>query len=75
MTTGHLFDPTTATEPAPEPVKKSPVRRRLLRVAAWAAGLVVLAAIVFVATPSPIHPLAWSPQPAPALTGVLAPND
>jgi sugar lactone lactonase YvrE len=30
---------------------------------------------VFVATPSPIHPLAWNPAPAPALTGVLAPNN
>ncbi|MEO4047365.1 SMP-30/gluconolactonase/LRE family protein [Pseudomonas sp. CAU 1711] len=26
-------------------------------------------------TPSPIDPLAWQPQPAPAMTGALEPND
>ena len=26
-------------------------------------------------TPSPIDPLAWQPQPAPLMTGVLEPND
>jgi sugar lactone lactonase YvrE len=44
-------------------------------VAAWSASLLVLAALVFLAIPSPIHPLGWNPPPAPALTGVLAPNE
>ncbi|MFS2126791.1 SMP-30/gluconolactonase/LRE family protein [Pseudomonas sp. Pseusp97] len=42
-------------------------------------GLVVLLALalaVYLAlTPSPIDPLAWSPPKAPAMTGVMEPND
>jgi len=40
----------------------------------WVAGLLGLASAVFLAIPSPIRPLAWSPPPAPPMTGVLAPN-
>ncbi|MFG3714915.1 SMP-30/gluconolactonase/LRE family protein [Micromonospora sp. NPDC047730] len=65
---------TTATTHSAAPAKKSPARRRLLRVTAWSAGLFVLAGMVFLAIPSPIDPLAWSTPPAPAMTGVLAPN-
>jgi len=57
------------------PAQPRSLRRRLLRGTAWAAGLVTLAVAVFLAIPSPIHPLAWNPPPAPALTGVLAPNE
>lgn len=42
---------------------------------ACCASLAVVAALIFLAIPSPIHPLAWNPPPAPALTGVLAPNN
>ena len=57
------------------PAKPRSLRRRLLRGTAWAVGLVTLAVAVFLAIPSPIHPLAWNPPPAPALTGVLALNE
>ena len=57
-----------------KPAKKSKTRRRLLRVTGWSTGLIALAALVFLAIPSPIHPLAWNPPPAPAATGVLAAN-
>jgi streptogramin lyase len=50
-------------------------RARALRVAAWGASVPALAAGIFVALPSPIHPLAWTPQPAPEPIGVLAPNN
>ena len=33
------------------------------------------AACYLAITPSPIQPLAWQPQPAPLMTGVLEPND
>jgi sugar lactone lactonase YvrE len=66
----------SAIEPAPaKPASKPKARGRVLRVAAWSAGVLVAVAGVLVALPSPIHPLAWTPQPAPALTGVLAPNE
>lgn len=39
-------------------------------------ALILVAAAAYLAvTPSPIDPLAWQPQPAPAMTGVLEPND
>ena len=66
--------PAPATPAAGKPARR-PRRRRALRAAAWAAGALVVAAGVFAALPSPIRPLAWTPQPAPALTGVLAPNE
>jgi sugar lactone lactonase YvrE len=69
MTTLSLTRPTSTTTPEPKP------RRRVLRFAAWTGGLIALAATAFVVAPSPIHPIAWSPAPAPALTGVLAPNE
>ena len=69
MTTLSLTRPTPTTTPKPKP------RRRVLRFAAWSGGLIALAATVFVATPPPIHPVAWNPAPAPALTGILAPNE
>ncbi|HET7015703.1 MAG TPA: SMP-30/gluconolactonase/LRE family protein [Streptosporangiaceae bacterium] len=62
-------------EPAPAKPVRKPRRRRVLQVTAWSAGVLVAAAGVFVALPSPIHPLAWKPPKAPALTGVLAPNN
>ena len=77
MTALSLARPTSTstTTTAPKPKRG----RRVLRIAAWTGGVtlavVVVAATVFVATPSPIHPLAWNPAPAPALTGVLAPNN
>ena len=38
--------------------------------------LVIAAAALYLAvTPSPIEPLAWQAPPAPAMTGVLEPND
>jgi len=61
--------PTTPTSPQPKP------RRRVRRFAGWSGGLIALAVAVFLAAPSPIHPLAWHPPAAPALTGVLAPNE
>jgi sugar lactone lactonase YvrE len=69
ITTHFLSVPTPA-----KPGKGSKARRIVLRATAWSAGLLGLAAVVFLAVPSPIDPLAWSPPPAPALTGVLAPN-
>jgi sugar lactone lactonase YvrE len=41
------------------------------------AGLavLVLAAVVLLAAPSPIDPVAYEPPPAPPMTGPLAPND
>src|SRR5512134_3867834 len=42
-------------------------------------GLLVLViaavALYLAATPSPIEPLAWQAPPAPAMTGMLEPND
>jgi sugar lactone lactonase YvrE len=67
--------PPAVTRRNSRPAKPRSLRRRLLRGTAWAAGLVTLAVAVFLAIPSPIHPLAWNPPPAPALTGVLAPNE
>lgn len=37
--------------------------------------LVVALAVYLALTPSPIDPLAWTPPKAPAMTGVLEPND
>ena len=37
--------------------------------------LIAAAAIYLAITPSPIDPLAWQAPPAPAMTGVLEPND
>jgi len=67
--------PPAVTRRNSRPAKPRSLRRRLLRGTAWAAGLVTLTVAVFLAIPSPIHPLAWNPPPAPALTGVLAPNE
>lgn len=39
------------------------------------AAVLLLALVVFIALPSPIDAIAWSPSPAPAAEGVLAPND
>lgn len=69
MTILSFARPTCTTTSQPKP------RRRVRRIAAWSGGLVAFAVTAFVAAPSPIHPLAWSPAPAPALTGVLAPNE
>ena len=39
-------------------------------------ALVIVAVAAYLAvTPSPIEPLAWQPEPAPQMTGVLEPND
>lgn len=37
--------------------------------------LVAALALYLAVTPSPIDPVAWTPPPAPKLTGVLEPND
>ncbi|MCP1622725.1 SMP-30/gluconolactonase/LRE family protein [Pseudomonas nitroreducens] len=37
--------------------------------------LVVAVAVYLALTPSPIDPLAWTPPKAPAMTGVMEPND
>ncbi|MFR0688478.1 SMP-30/gluconolactonase/LRE family protein [Enterobacterales bacterium AE_CKDN230030158-1A_HGKHYDSX7] len=39
------------------------------------ALLVVALAVYLALTPSPIDPLAWTPPKAPAMTGILEPND
>ena len=65
------FTRTTPTTTTPKPK----AHRRVRRIAAWSGGLIAIAVTAFLAAPSPIHPLAWHPQPAPALTGVLAPNE
>ncbi|MBO3753030.1 SMP-30/gluconolactonase/LRE family protein [Streptosporangiaceae bacterium NEAU-GS5] len=57
-----------------QPAKESKGRRRSLRIAGWSGGVIAIAVLVFVAIPSPIDPLAWDPAPAPAMTGVLTPN-
>lgn len=69
MTTVSVARSAHTTTPTAKP------RRRVRRFAAWSGGLIALAVAAFVAVPSPIHPLAWNPPPAPALTGVLAPNE
>jgi sugar lactone lactonase YvrE len=48
--------------------------RRWRRIVAGLVGGLVLAVLAFLALPSPIDPLAWTPPPAPPLVGVLAPN-
>jgi sugar lactone lactonase YvrE len=39
-------------------------------------ALILIAAVVYLLIqPSPVDPVAWKPDPAPAMTGVLEPND
>lgn len=45
--------------------------RRLL---ATLAGVVVVVLAALVLSPAPVHPVAYTPPPPPALSGVLAPN-
>ena len=65
---------TTPTSAQSAPSVLSSIRGNRIRRAGW--GVAILAALVtcFLALPSPIDPVAWTPPPPPAMTGVLAPN-